>query len=85
MAKAVRLRDGFSSPGQRKTPTRDALTEQFFRLNEQFGELIDGRVAGPDDFVTDPPELAKYSRPSDDEIKEIVAAGLRDQQRLRRS
>lgn len=60
------------TPRSRATPKRDPLTERFFELNDEFGELIDGRASGPDDFVTDPEILAQFPRPSDEEIKEAV-------------
>jgi hypothetical protein len=45
-------------------------------LNEQFGEVVDGRALGPDDYVTDPDELAKYPRPTEEEVREQVRKGF---------
>lgn len=67
-------------PRPRVTPKRDPLTERFFELNDEFGELIDGRASGPDDFVTDPEVLAQFPRPSDEEIRQAIKGKKHDSQ-----
>jgi hypothetical protein len=61
---------------RRQQPAKDPLMDEFFRLNEQFGEVVDGRVLGPEDYVTDPDELAEYPQPTDEEVREHVRKGL---------
>lgn len=70
MAKSASKKAAHAQP--RKTPERDPLTERFFELNSEYGELIDGQASGPDDFITDPDFLARFPRPSDDEIRAAV-------------
>ena len=79
MAKVETSRSALASASHRSAPKLDAMSEHFFLLNDQFGEVVDGKVMTADDFVTDPHELSKYHRPSDDEIRDAVANGFRHQ------
>lgn len=76
MAKPMAGTKGGAAPTSPTLPQVDPLVERFFDLNQVFGEVVDGRVLGRDDFVTDPDQLAQFSCPSEDEVREQVRRGF---------
>ena len=52
------------------------LNETFHHLNQRFGEVLDGKVLGRDDYITDPEQLAQFPRPTEEEIRLQVLQGF---------
>lgn len=76
MAKPMAGTGGGEAPTSSTRPQVDPLVERFFDLNQVFGEVVDGRVLGRDDFVTDPDQLSQFPRPSEEEVREQVRGGF---------
>ena len=75
MAKSVTGASGSAAAHSLADPVFD-LPETFHLLNQKFGEVVDGRVFGSDDYITDPDELSRFPRPTDEEIRQQVCQGF---------